>query len=129
MQKSRSWNETIIKLDKQFIHMNFTIEGDLSLLITFVYGFHTPIERKELWLSITSISPATYERNWMIIGDFNEVTLEGEHMGQGTYMDSLPDDFKAMILVVGLPEMEVKGGFFTWNHSQIGDKRYGISIN
>ena len=103
----------------QIITVSVLVEGeDEEILYSFVYMENTAEKRKELWDDIKSHpnSPMFKNKEWVIMGDFNEILDGDEH---SSYQDSgltTPGmrDFESVIQHCKLLDMGYQGPKFTW---------------
>ncbi|KAF8089111.1 hypothetical protein N665_0518s0036 [Sinapis alba] len=103
----------------QIITVSVLLEEETEeFLCSFVYAENTVERRKELWGDIKSHqdSPMFRNKEWVIVGDFNEI-LEGEE--HSTYQDvglSTPGmrDFENTVQYCSLSDLGYQGPKFTW---------------
>ncbi|XP_062113638.1 uncharacterized protein LOC133824691 [Humulus lupulus] len=69
------WRKIFVKVQvlmehKQFLHCLVTFSSlQLEIVISFVYGFNSMIERLEMWRGLSSIQ--VLNKPWLVVGDFN----------------------------------------------------------
>lgn len=111
------WNPSKVSLDvmkihPQIIHCKATCNvTSFTFLVSFVYGFHTMVNRRPLWNIIMELNE-NVSLPWLILGDYNNV-LKFDEKCNG--VDVIPyeiKDFANCCLNVGLTDVR-SIGFFT----------------
>lgn len=117
------WNSQVrltpVFKSDQLVTVSVLLEGEKEeFFCSFVYGENIAEKRKELWKDLKDHQDASIFRNkeWVIMGDFNEV-LEGEE--HSSYQDSGlvtsgMRDFESVIQHCRLTDMGYQGPHFTW---------------
>lgn len=107
----------------QIITMSVLLEeAEEEFFCSFVYAENTAEKRKELWKDIKDHHNSRRFRNreWIIMGDFNEV-LEGEEHSShqdGDIMTVGMRDFENVIQHCRLLDMGFQGPKFTWSNKR-----------
>lgn len=71
--------------------------GGYSFDITVVYGEGSVVKRHPLWSGITAARSASDTKDWILIGDFNEIRHPEEREGRGSFDRAGADEFEAAI--------------------------------
>ena len=75
------WNPSTVRVDlvgcsSQGLHVVIcSLVSQFSFHVTFVYGLHTIVARRELWDSLCTWSPSG---PWMVLGDFNSILSQDD---------------------------------------------------
>ncbi|XP_062104173.1 uncharacterized protein LOC133815334 [Humulus lupulus] len=79
------WRNSFVKVQvllehQQFIHYLVRFSSlQLEILITFVYGFNSLVERLDMWRGLSSIH--VLNKPWLVVGDFNAVFNFDDRLG------------------------------------------------
>lgn len=111
---SCNWNATILATHDQYIHARMKNIGGYEFDLTIVYGESTAVKRRPLWSGIGAIRPMSDAKDWMMIGDFNEIRHPVEREGHDSFDRSGADEFETAI--AGFTELEAIGSRFTWSN-------------
>lgn len=103
----------------QIITISVLMEGATEeFFCSFVYAENTPERRKELWEDIKTHqnSPLFRNKEWVIMGDFNEILEGDEHSNYQDAGLSTPGmrDFEDVIQHCSFTDMGFQGPQFTW---------------
>ncbi|GJT12682.1 RNA-directed DNA polymerase, eukaryota [Tanacetum coccineum] len=90
------------------------IPSKSNLLIISVYAPQSITDKRSLWSYITSLI-TRWNGECMVMGDFNEVRIEGERMGS-IFNAKGANEFNNFISNSGLVEIQLEGYAFTWSH-------------
>ncbi|XP_028763194.1 uncharacterized protein LOC114721533 [Neltuma alba] len=121
------WNDAKIKVqylssNTQILHCSiFDSNSQNSSLVSFVYGETTPLKRKGLWDSISSLAGVVNEP-WILLGDFNAYLSPHNKTGGGNINWNSIHDFNNCINSCGLQEVPVVGDIFTWERGAIKER-------
>lgn len=88
---------------------------------TSVYTSPTYTIRLDLWHHLTSLRD-TIKAPWMLVGDFNEITLPSELKG-GNFDHNRAVNFLNMIDSCNFLDVTTIGGLFTWCRNCVGKKK------
>ncbi|KAF9673206.1 hypothetical protein SADUNF_Sadunf11G0124500 [Salix dunnii] len=94
--------------------------GNNAINITFVYGLHSPAERKKLWEYINASSGSFSNQPWVIMGDFNAILSPAYKEGGDRNWYSHSDDFANSIHGAGLIHLPLTGPILSWHNGQQG---------
>lgn len=108
------WNGTILDTHNQYIHARLHNTGCYVFDLTVVYGENTAVKRRELWNGINSLRQTSHARDWLLIGDFNEIRHPDERDGHGNFDRAGAGEFEAAI--AGFSELEAIGGSYNWSN-------------
>ncbi|KAF8099069.1 hypothetical protein N665_0252s0008 [Sinapis alba] len=106
----------------QLITCSVGSEEEEEFYCSFIYASNQIEGRKELWEDLCHHhnSPTFKNKEWMIMGDFNEI-LDGEENSRFSSLESLPRgmrDFQRMVLQCQMSDMGTQGPLFTWSNKQ-----------
>ncbi|XP_062114488.1 uncharacterized protein LOC133825581 [Humulus lupulus] len=79
------WKKSFIKVQvlleqQQFVHCLVKFTGlPMEIVVTFVYGLNTMVERLDMWRGLSSIH--VMKKPWLVVGDFNVVFNFDDKMG------------------------------------------------
>ncbi|XP_022891840.1 uncharacterized protein LOC111406687 [Olea europaea var. sylvestris] len=128
------WNPSKVFLDvmevhPEIIHCKATCKvTSYSFLVSFVYGFHTVVNRRPLWNNIMEFN-ANVSSPWLILGDYNNV-LKFDEKCNGA--DVTPYKIKDLInccLHVGLMDVRSIGCYYTWTNGSVWSKIDRAMVN
>ncbi|KAJ6706866.1 hypothetical protein OIU85_027244 [Salix viminalis] len=75
-------NVQCIYEDQQWMTCDFwLIQCKVNITITFVYGMHTPADRRSLWDYIVDQSYHVGHKDWLLMGDFNATLRAADSVG------------------------------------------------
>ena len=106
------WEEGQFTLSCRFRN----IENGVSWIFTGVYGPFSKMEREALWDELGAIR-GLWEDPWCIGGDFN-ITLFPRERSSQRRMNSAMRKFAEIVDDLGLMDLPLQGGEFTWNGGQ-----------
>ncbi|GJT12683.1 RNA-directed DNA polymerase, eukaryota [Tanacetum coccineum] len=115
-----TWDPNVFRKDHHIISDNFValygtwIPSKSNLLIISVYAPQSITDKRSLWSYITSLI-TRWNGECMVMGDFNEVRIEGERMGS-IFNAKGANEFNNFISNSGLVEIQLEGYAFTWSH-------------
>lgn len=96
----------------QLMHVRMQNTEGYTFDLTVVYGEGTTVKRRPLWNTIAAIWPTSGGKEWLMIGDFNEIRHPSEREGHDNYNRAGANEFESAI--DGFTELEAIGGKFTW---------------
>ena len=120
------WREyvrmTPVYKSDQLITCSVGLEDNEEFMCTFVYARNQVEKRKELWEDLCNHHNSAMFKNkeWVIIGDFNEI-LDGEENSRFERLGPLPRgirDFQRTMLHCHLSDLAYQGLLFTWSNKQ-----------
>lgn len=112
--KPSQWSAAILVTHSQYIHVRMTNTGGYTFNLMVVYRERTAVKRRELWSGISSLRSTSDSRDWLIVGDFNEIRHPAEREGHGAFDRAGATKFENAI--AGFTELETIGGEFTWSN-------------
>lgn len=102
----------IIASSPQFMHCSVkSIDLNIQMFVTFIYGFNTPSDRKSLWRDLR-VMASSINLTWCLLGDFNEVKSVYEINGGDDTWDCGMQDF-----INCIEDLRAVGDFHTWWNS------------
>ncbi|KAK6128535.1 hypothetical protein DH2020_037721 [Rehmannia glutinosa] len=108
------WNPTTVILEEldispQVIHCSITGKvSSVSLLASFIYGYHTVGSRKPLWDNLISFGE-NCSLPWIAIGDFNNVLNANEKCNGKDVTSKKLKDFEECCVLTGLTDLRSMG--------------------
>ncbi|KAK9020889.1 hypothetical protein V6N11_010901 [Hibiscus sabdariffa] len=106
---------TILKHGKHFIDAMISVNGETEWFGTFIYGPPYREEKQAFWESMTNLRSCPGDR-WLVIGDTNVVASQEEKIGGDTFNPSDARHFYEFVDSLGLLELPISGGNFTWSN-------------
>ncbi|KAG2704764.1 hypothetical protein I3760_05G020100 [Carya illinoinensis] len=88
------------------------------LLGTFVYVKCNEVDRKDLWDHLNGISGVGVP--WMVLGDFNIIRVDDEHIGGRLRPLCAMAEFHDCINTCGLIDLRLHGRQMSWCNGQSG---------
>lgn len=106
----------------QLVTISVGLENEEEFLCSFVYAKNQSEERKELWEDLCHHHNSNMFKNkeWMIMGDFNEI-LDGEENSRFECLERVYGgmrDFQRVMLHCHLSDLGYQGPKFTWTNKQ-----------
>lgn len=100
----------------------FILAENLTLTVTFVYGFNQPEERQALWeeLSLINASTPVSRCPWAVLGDFKQILRVEQHSNHLLFeVDTTGmEDFNLAIQDAELFEAQANGLTYSWWNNQ-----------
>ncbi|KAI9113231.1 hypothetical protein K1719_015756 [Acacia pycnantha] len=111
--RSKQGSVSVIRSDRQFIHLYCSLENVQPFYLTAVYAIPNPICKSILWhelkcLSLSAVSP------WVTLGDFNDILSSGERMGGSGINPLKIRRFQERVADCHLSDLGFVGPKFTW---------------
>ncbi|KAL5568624.1 hypothetical protein UlMin_025199 [Ulmus minor] len=122
-----AWKENL-DLEPLFMSKNaiscIVYHGTIKMpwLISAIYGSHRRTSKIEFWEFIGDIA-LRFTRPWLIIGDFNAVLHSNGRMG-GRVCDPIVDMMFNLLSDLGIIEIYVAGGVFSWQNNRVNGAIY-----
>ncbi|CAH2047747.1 unnamed protein product, partial [Thlaspi arvense] len=117
---------TIYQVSAQAITCGiFILSQNITLTVTFVYGFNLANERRALWdeLSVLNASTPVSRAPWAVLGDFNQILRANQHSNHlDLEVDSAGmEEFNLATQEAEVFEAQAKGLPFSWWNNQEGN--------
>nr|GEZ25451.1 RNA-directed DNA polymerase, eukaryota [Tanacetum cinerariifolium] len=115
-----AWDSNIFQKTHHTISVNFVavygtwIPSKSKLLLISIYVPQSETDKRVLWSFCSDIINC-WDGECVVMGDFNEVRVEGERMGS-VFSVRGARDFNNFISSVGLVDIQLEGYSFTWSH-------------
>ncbi|KAK6162607.1 hypothetical protein DH2020_002448 [Rehmannia glutinosa] len=128
------WNPATVILEEldispQLIHCAITCKvSSVSLLASFIYGYHTVGSRKPLWDNLISFGE-NCSLPWIAIGDFNNVLNVNEKCNGKDVTSKELKDFEECCVLTGLTDLRSMGCHFTWTNNEVWCKLDRAMVN
>ena len=105
----------VTKSSEQIIHVQAMIIQQQRLIgISCIYGFNTPVPRRDLWSSLYSISSFMLDTPWLVMGDFNIFRQPTENLGGATDWPAYVEDLNECCHDCLLEDLRFTGHLHTW---------------
>ncbi|KAK6122236.1 hypothetical protein DH2020_044024 [Rehmannia glutinosa] len=128
------WNPAIVILEEldiypQVVHCAITCKvSSVSLLASFIYGYHIVGSRKPLWDNLISFGEnCSLPR--IAIGDYNNVLNANEKCNGKDVTNKELKDFKECCVLTGLTDLRSMGCHFTWTNNEVWCKLDRAMVN
>lgn len=108
-----NWNFDIQYGSKHMIYANLHDYKGNPLLITFVYKQPNHAKREEVWNELKQLRSIAY-KNWLCIGDFNQVLTQEDKLSFYNRKIEGADLFQQTLFDLELCELEARGQKYTW---------------
>ncbi|XP_075663267.1 uncharacterized protein LOC142632825 [Castanea sativa] len=105
---------------KHLIHADLIDNRGNPLSISFMYGHPILSKRERVWSDLKNIRNIAY-RNWLCIGDFNQILTQNDKFGFKTRKIEGTELLKQTLFDLELCELEAKGQKFTWMNGHEDD--------
>lgn len=89
--------------------------------VTFMYGYNTPSQRRNLWHYLRNISPGKANAPWIVMGDFNATLRPEDRYGGDRRWHGHQEEFRSSINQAGLLQPSYTGVRLTWHNGQQGE--------
>ncbi|XP_062085709.1 uncharacterized protein LOC133791813 [Humulus lupulus] len=100
---------------------NVTEGLQTDIVVTFVYGLNTMVERLDMWRGLSSIH--VMKKPWLVVGDFDVVFNFDDRMGGKAISATEILDSIAWLAHSQLASLKSIGSNFTWSNKQEGGDR------
>jgi exonuclease III len=81
-----------------------------------VYGPQTDRERRLMWEELSGLA-SWWSTSWCLGGDFNVVRFPSERSGADQFTSAM-NDFSEFIFSMGLRDIQLEGGRYTWSNNR-----------
>lgn len=128
------WNSTmvdviIVGIISQLIHLSVSCKvTSHTFLVTFVYDFHTIVNRRSMWEKLLSFDLGKHEP-WMVLGDFNFVLRDNEKKNGQPITSYQVRDFVQCCMNLGLSDTNSSEFFYTWTNNTVWSKLDRVLVN
>lgn len=96
--------------------------GDEDFMLSCVYGSTSMKTREKLWEHLLSLSLASQNLPWAILGDFNAYLFEEEKQGGGRPNRRSISQFADCVETCGLLDLGFNGPKFTWSNGRVHER-------
>uniref|UniRef100_A0A2N9FVR5 Reverse transcriptase domain-containing protein n=1 Tax=Fagus sylvatica TaxID=28930 RepID=A0A2N9FVR5_FAGSY len=116
------WDRRVVeKVDEAVGHFSLSckfrcVEDQYEWAFSGVYGPQTGRERREMWDELSGLS-SWWSSPWCVGGDFNVTRFPSERMG-ATHFTPAMNDFSDFISSLGLMDIPLEGGRYTWSNNR-----------
>lgn len=98
------------------------LSENITLMVTFVYGFNLVEDRRSLWTGIVNLQATSPVSSypWSVVGDFNQMLRSSHHSNHLTCRidESRMEDANISLQDAQLFEAHAKGVPYTWRNTQ-----------
>ncbi|XP_057953041.1 uncharacterized protein LOC131147481 [Malania oleifera] len=128
------WNPQRIQLQAieysaQVIHCSVKCLTTLNdFRVSFVYGFHTIVNRRELWRNLVQTGMDCCHP-WTVMRDFNNVLNSYEKLNGVPVTAYETRDIRECFMETGLMDMNSSGCFLTWSNGKTWCKLDRVLVN
>lgn len=98
-------------------------------MLSIVYGPHILIEKENFLKSIKTLNQMHDEKLWLIVGDFNLITLLEEKKGGNRREESEMEQFRYIQEELNLVDIPTINGRYTWNNKRGGNRRIASHLD
>ncbi|KAJ6300776.1 hypothetical protein OIU76_021549 [Salix suchowensis] len=126
------WNPSIVKVDfvdssAQGVHVVISsLMSQVSFHVTFVYGLHTIVDRRDLWDSLCLWGPSD---PWLVLGNFNSILSQDDKLNGNVVSMYEINDFHNCCHDLGLFDLNYSGCHFTWSNGHVWSKIDSFLVN
>ncbi|GAV90664.1 Exo_endo_phos domain-containing protein, partial [Cephalotus follicularis] len=104
---------------EQAIHGRVLLAGNMSIRISFVYGFCDRSTRQHLWNDIIHCADQFRPYPWAVMGDFNVTRYGCEHTSSRTITKAM-QDLNSALTSAELGDLSCSGLHYTWSNKRTG---------
>ena len=98
---------------KNLIYVDLADTSGNPLSISFIYGHPNLAKREEVWVELKSVRSISH-RNWLCIGDFNQLLSREDKFGFKNSRIEGAEAFRQTLFKLELCELEATGQKYTW---------------
>ena len=116
------WDRRVVKkVDEATGHFSLSckfrcVADQYEWAFSGVYSPQTDRERREMWDELSGMS-SWWTSPWCVGGDFNVTQFPTERMGAAHFTPAM-NDFSEFIFSLGLMDIPMEGGRFTWSNNR-----------
>ena len=128
------WNQNkvdveILDVAAQYLHARLRCKvSSVQFHATFLYGFHSIVNRRCLWENLENLSPDR-DTPWILLGDFNGVLRPDERINGSLVSNYECRDLFDATSLLGLIDTSSTGGKYTWTNGSVWSKLDRVMIN
>ncbi|KAK4284609.1 hypothetical protein QN277_001415 [Acacia crassicarpa] len=111
--KSDQVGVSVLRRDRQFLHLLCSKNGEPSFFLTAVYSLPLPHCKHELWQELGKLASIIVDP-WVVAGDFNDIAHPSERVGGATPSSWRMNKFVERINECNLNDLGYSGASFTW---------------
>ncbi|KAK9045242.1 hypothetical protein V6N11_059129 [Hibiscus sabdariffa] len=111
----------VLKHGRYFIDAKISVNGESEWFDTFIYGPPYSEEKRAFWELMTNLRSGNGVR-WLVIGDSNVMSSQEEKLGGMLFDPNHARDFFEFIDTMGLLDIPISGGTFTWSNQRSDDE-------
>lgn len=116
---------SILKWQEPLVHCRVKCITQLSIVVTFVYGRLSIINRRPLWSKIAQHQ----QHHWLVLGDFNSVLSPTNKQGGLPVTAYDTKDLLNFVTSKALKDLTSSGCKFTWKNGHICSKLDHVMVN
>ncbi|KAJ1404644.1 Reverse transcriptase zinc-binding domain [Sesbania bispinosa] len=121
MWKAANISVTVMKTNRQCIHLKLSDSNGKIWCLTIVYASPNEQIRHELWEELSSFVDGL-SIPWCVMGDFNSILYDFEKVGGAGPNRRAMKDFATCLESCNLMEINSKGPFLTWQRGTVKER-------
>jgi hypothetical protein len=125
---SKSVPVELINFSLHHIDVKMSEPNGIKWRATFVYGEPRVQDRHLMWELLKRIKPSTSEP-WFMVGDFNEVLWQKEHMSARRRSENQMQQFREVLRHCEMVDLGYKGLPWTYNNKQSGENNVRVRLD
>lgn len=119
----------IVQRTDQLVHCSMKCRiTQVKMLLSFVYGLYTVVNRRTLWADLDMIG-TTFIGPWLCLGDYNAYLKSSDKSGGPPITNYMVKDFDKCCTQNGLVDLNSTGFFYTWWNKHIWCKLDRALVN
>jgi hypothetical protein len=118
----------LINFSLHHIDVKISEPNGIKWRATFVYGEPRAQDRRLMWEMFKRIKPSTSEP-WFMVGDFNEVLWQKEHMSSKRRCERQMQQFREVLSHCEMVDLGYKGLPWTYNNKQSGKNNVRVRLD
>ncbi|XP_028206366.1 uncharacterized protein LOC114389839 [Glycine soja] len=113
---------SVLESNAQLIHCAIDCKTTAKRLqVSFIYGLHSIMARRSLWINLNSIN-ANMNCPWLLIGDFNSILSPTDRFNGAEPNAYELQDFVDCYSDLGLGSINTHGPLYTWTNGRVWSK-------
>ena len=113
---------SVLESNAQLIHCAIDCKTTAKRLqVSFIYGLHSIMARRSLWMNLNSIN-ANMNCPWLLIGDFNSILSPTDRFNGAEPNAYELQDFVDCYSDLGLGSINTHGPLYTWTNGRVWSK-------